>query len=178
MLEKEGNAEWFEEGVEFSPDGALVVTHSNKLVVETWNSESGVKAQEFSGHSSFIQGVAFSEDGRRIITCSNDRTARLWGVSSGREIQRFEHPGPVAEARLSRDGTRLLTKWGDDPNNSQRDHVWLWDVPSGKKIKNIGYDAYGLVGFSPDGKRILATEKGRPVALLDATDGEVVRVYK
>src|SRR5579871_2233601 len=75
----------------------------------------------------------------------------------------------MAAVAFSPDGKTLVG--GNDDNN-----VYLWDVASGQKIRNVftnNYNGVSSVAFSPDGKTIAVTNGDNGgVLLLDVASGQ------
>lgn len=179
---------------QFSPDASLVVI-PGPGTTRTWDAETCRPVQVFAGDTVYVVQASFIAGGRSIITASLDRSARLWDARSGRELRRYEHPGGVEAMLVSRDGTRLLTRWAFPPDYPEDSHgqggcASLWDVESGREIRRfcpeldkvglgISWQRNGLVGFSPDGGSIaVVTPSGIPAALFNAHTGELIRQYR
>jgi WD40 repeat protein/serine/threonine protein kinase len=98
----------------------------------------------------------FSPDGRRLITASRVATAwterceaRIWDAATGRPLTPpLEHPVSVGEAFFSPDGRLAVTV---------SDAIRVWDAATGAAVlAPIRSGELGHVGFSPDGRRLLA----------------------
>jgi WD40 repeat protein len=146
-------------------------------------------------HAGTVTFVAFPTD-HSILTGSSDNTLRLWDRATGKEIRRFTIPNvqpaamragkglPVARlgmrpgagqlvAALSHDGNTLAVGL----NNNQ---IQLWDVPTGKEIRQLKGPPAGTVtfAFSPD-DRILALRSGdRTIHLLETGTGNEIRLVQ
>jgi WD40 repeat protein len=126
-----------------------------------------------------VQCAVFSSDGKRVFSTSTDGTVRAWDSETGEEIRRYNHQGPVEYAlpvgddrRLLVRWTRMLTPWETPGHSSQEDWASVWDVETGREIKQV---RHGRFTVSPDGKRILMA--ARSTTLSDAATGEVIRQY-
>ena len=128
--------------------------------------------------------IAFSPDGNYLATASqNDRMATLWDMSSGQRIQQMEH-GPrsvdyVYTVAFSPDGQYLATGGRGGRYTSSGETV-LWDLNSGRKVREIGQDRIvHAVAFSPDGKYLAITThpytRGGETVLWDLNSGRKVR---
>jgi WD40 repeat protein len=176
----ERSDEFLEESIQFSPCGRWLVSASDTGTVHQWDTTTRTLHALLHGHTDFVHKILISADGKWIVTASHDRTVRIWESESGREIKRLVHRGPVADILISSDSRLLISQWSNHPDNSSRDNTSLWDIPRGLEIKQIANDStstVGIVGFTPDGKKILVVAKGRPAALLDAGTGDVIRKY-
>ena len=75
--------------VNFSPDGARILTASWDETAKLWDAASGKLIASFA-HQGIVYHAAFSPDGARILTASADKTAKLWDAASGKLIASFE----------------------------------------------------------------------------------------
>ena len=78
--------------VNFSPDGARILTASWDETAKLWDAASGKLIASFA-HQGIVYHAAFSPDGARILTASADKTAKLWDAASGKLIVSFESSG-------------------------------------------------------------------------------------
>ncbi len=138
-------------------------------------------------HGESITFLALSGDGKRLVTATNDAVLRLWDLGTGTEIRRFVPPADpkgrlavhtymqgLTRAAMSRDG-KLLAVWL--PENI----VQLWDVDSGKALRQIKSPANGVgaMEFTPDGKIIaLRSVTDRVCHLHDTETGNELRKLK
>ncbi len=187
--------------VAFSPDGKWILTASADSSAILWDRQSGNILQQIKGHNAGIAQAVFSPDGKYILTGSwncdvvpnpdyervkgarkffikNARgSAKLWDRESGREIRSFEgHAESVRSIAFSpdADGKYILTSSMGDPN------AILWDRDSGQKVRTFTGDCnefVEMVGFSPDGKQVLASCDGITIQLWDRETGERQKAY-
>merc|ERR1719224_397753 len=64
--------------VQFSPNGAKIITASSDRTCRLWSVETGECLQVLEGHSDEIFSCAFNYEGDTIITGSKDNTCRIW----------------------------------------------------------------------------------------------------
>jgi WD40 repeat protein len=169
---------------QFSPDGRLVLTEQCNGVTRIWNGATGRQVQTFAVtiHSAQYWPYAlFTPDGRGVISGADDGIAILWQIESGKEIRRFQIPGPgrapVYRMVISRDGKRLIAICESARTNDPKQGVSLWDVESGRLIKQF-YGQEEIVGFSPIDETFITVNNRKPAALWDGATGEIVREYK
>ena len=142
------------------------------------------------GTAADVTFVAFGPDGKTLLTAGQDNTIRLWDLATGKEIRRFARPTPAApklpakgdkpaqdeKARsrrrcrswpaggttrgsfsvaLAPDGKTLAAAGGNV--------IQLWEVETGKELRQIEGPAGGLAGllFSPDGRTLAGRAGGR-----------------
>jgi WD40 repeat protein len=169
---------------QFSPDGRFVLTEQCNGVTRIWNAATGRQVQAFAVtiHSAQYWPYAlFTPDGRGVISGSDDGIAILWQIESGKEIRRFQIPGPgrapVYQMVISRDGKRLIAICESARKNDPKQGVSLWDVESGRLIKQF-YGHEEIVGFSPCDETFVTVNNRKPAALWDGATGEIIREYK
>jgi WD40 repeat protein len=167
---------------DFTPDGRQIAAG------ESWeggtacllDAQSGQLLRKFPGHSFGLRGkgdiekpLALSPDGSGIVMpgSSLDRVT-LWDVRTGQSLRDFNHDGLIAElAAFSPDSKRLLaSSWSEENKNT----IQLWDVATGELLRAFTNTNYvECIGFSPDGRQILAQDY-EAVTLWDGTTGQLL----
>jgi WD40 repeat protein len=98
-------------GMALAPDGRTVACRGlvdPKILL--WETATGDKRGEMSGHKDTVFGIAFSPDGRTVATAGMDGTVWLWDAYTTEEIGRLQgHRGWVLDVAFSPDGTRLVS---------------------------------------------------------------------
>lgn len=165
--------------VAFSPDGSrLAVGGWGDHAATIWNLQSGSKAvtvdvgttgTSIAGHNP-VQDVAFSPDGRTLATRSADNKIRLWDAGTGAARQTFTGRQLCCAGQSIAYGPR-----GDVLAVVSDSKVQLWDPQTGQARSTLPGCVHGAVGFSGDGRRIVAGNcHGEPVRVLDTATGTVV----
>ncbi|MFV8048274.1 hypothetical protein [Mycobacterium sp. 48b] len=92
--------------VAFSPDGARIVSGSDKTV-RMWGLDGQPVGQIMHGDK--VTSVAFSPDGSRIVSGGEDKAVRLWS-SDGQPIGvPMRHEDKVTSVAFSPDGSRIVS---------------------------------------------------------------------
>ncbi|ETO09951.1 WD-40 repeat protein, partial [Reticulomyxa filosa] len=91
--------------VEFSPDGATILSLSKDGTAQIWDILLEKKIQVLQGDGDTVNNAHFSPDGNMIVSCSNDNTIRLWDVESWTVIKK------IGGTFRSCDKCPLLARW-------------------------------------------------------------------
>src|SRR5262249_36907063 len=113
----------------------------------------------------------FSVDGRYLVTGRRDGAVQVWDANDGREIRLLgSHITPLRGVVFNADGSRLVTSSSDGA-------VKVWDATRlGEKqepqqpLRTCSAHSPGLgvnVAFSPDGKRLVMSDKGYTVKICE-----------
>ena len=154
-------------GVDFSPDGELIVSGSGDTTIKIWQRE-GKLLNTIEGHVDSVQDVIFSPDGQTIASGSEDATARLWDLQ-GKLLRTFDsHESTVNRLTYSPDGKLIATA-------SEDKTVKLWNR-TGEKIKTLEGHEAGVVSvaFSRDGQLIATGDRNGQLKLWKL-NGELIR---
>ena len=152
---------------EFSPDGARLVTRSEKSA-QLWDVASGQRLGPPLAHDTFVMSAHFSADGTRVVTASQDKTAKIWNAQTGELIGKpFSHEDKLVWASFSPDGKRIATSAEDK-------RIRIWDSASGALVSEWEYVTYIASGeFSPDGRHLLTwTMDDSTARIWDVEHGE------
>jgi len=178
----------------FTPDGKGLATCTRQGEVKLWDVDS-TKERRALRQSGTVLGLAFLPDGRTLamswfepfgkddkaLTGSYRGTdvkgyqggVKLWDAESGKEggVLHRQSPRGVTHMALSRDGKTLATveAWRASDGKESKQGVALWDVESGKVVRDFKDTAFALA-FAPDGK-VLATSNSNGVLLWDVVSG-------
>jgi WD40 repeat protein/serine/threonine protein kinase len=131
--------------VAFSPDGHLVATGSDDIVL--WDATTRTILTHLK-YTAVVWGLEFSPDGRWLVSTHGDGAIQIWDVAERQLLASLnDHSGPVRAVAYSPDGKRIAS--------ASEDHsVIIWSAETGhKEATLIGHDARVMaVAFSPDGR--------------------------
>ncbi len=165
--------------IDVSPDGTLLASVGNDLIVRLWNTSDGKLVREMKGHESHVYNVRFHPSGQHLAT--GDLMCHLihWDVASGKKMRTWQAEslqiydktfvatiGGFRGMEFSADGSEVLCSGITNVTNAfagiGNPSVVAFDWESGKqttehlskgKLQGV---AWGLA-VHPDGTRIAAT---------------------
>lgn len=73
------------------PDGRTVISGAGGGVLTSYDTASGRKLRDFTGHTGDVYAVAPSPDGRLLVSGSADQTVKLWEIASGKLLLSIFH---------------------------------------------------------------------------------------
>ena len=102
-------------GVDYSPDGSMLLTGSKDSFALVWDTETGERLKTFS-HPTEVYDAKFSPDGTQIMVghedmdnLNPDPKGVLWDLDSERAIRTFDGNGRLSRVIFSPDGRYVLT---------------------------------------------------------------------
>jgi hypothetical protein len=113
--------------------------------VHVWNTLTGEREHQLTGHRDVVHGVAFNADATLLAAASYDRTVRIWNLEQGRPYRVLrEHTDAVFDVAFSRDGRWLASASADRG-------VKVWSVTDGTRLYTLSdnTDAVHAVAFHP-----------------------------
>ncbi|MGW4365447.1 eIF2A-related protein [Nocardia takedensis] len=137
-------------GLEWSSDGARLLTGSGDQTARIWDTLTGQTLHILTGHNSPVWNVTWSPDSTRAITCSSNEV-QIWDAETGRLLNRIIPPEGTFEAiDFTSDRSRLAT--GGTENVAR-----IWDIATGQLLKVLAGHTGPVsdVTFSPDDSRIV-----------------------
>ena len=160
---------------------SLAVSHDDRIVaigsadanVRFWDVVSGKPGRAIQTGFSALS-LAFALDGRKLVALSREGVAAEIDANSGavRSILKGSQQGLV-RAALSPDARMAAA--------ASRNVVWAWQLPSGKRVGLFGFSSstsYAGIPLALDATgRLLATDTGRSVSVIEMDSGKVVRQF-
>jgi len=165
----------------YSPDGRLLASAGHDCTIRVWDPATGRLVRALVGHSDLpghVSGelaLAWSPDGKTLASLGYDGNARLWDAESGKVVRAWaafmplwESVDPRVLVAWSPDGKLLVSFGREKPFNSP---VRIWDVSSGRLVRETQAGRNAAVCWSPDGKA-LASTKDNEVQVWELTSGK------
>jgi eukaryotic-like serine/threonine-protein kinase len=81
-----GHKDWIT-AIDFSPDGARLVTAAREGIVRVWSVPRGTEIETINAHDGIIVSLAYDRKGDFLLTTGSDRQARLWNSDMEHLIQ-------------------------------------------------------------------------------------------
>ena len=156
------------ESVFFSPDGERVVSAASDKTVRVQNVFSGTKNKTFKWHSKELSMVAYNKQMNVIAAASYDNTISIGNPENGDCLKKMTgHSREVLWVDFSPDGSQVATVSYDYT-------LRIWEVKSGQCIKIIDTGLSNSVSYSPDGRFIVHSSKGRHIIVRNTSNWEIV----
>jgi hypothetical protein len=110
------------EKIFLSPDGKRLLTYysdppgdfptdmTGRTVVTLWDTATGQRIKDLTGHAGRVNAAVFGPDGKMILTGGADKTARLWSADSGDYLATLKGSlGAITAVAFSPDGALATT---------------------------------------------------------------------
>jgi WD40 repeat protein len=155
----------------YSADGKLLATGgSSDYSVRLYDTATRKAILSYVPHKAWVTGLAFSPDGKRLASASDEIV--VCDTATGKVLRTLNGGRSIA---FSPDGKQLL---GLGYHQGLATVVTIWDVETGKVVRQWE-GSYSFVGFSKDGKRVVAVHSRLPqlsgaghVRIWDAESGK------
>jgi WD40 repeat protein len=169
--------------VDWSPDGATLVSAGDDGTARIWDAEMGVErlilpvdpgAERENVYVVAVRDAVWSPTGDRVATASQQKTATVWDPTTGAELLILSgHSAGLMGVAWSPDGTRLATA-------SEDGTVRVWDAATGEGLLTLtGHtDEVRCVAWSSDGGRLATAGKDGAVRVWDAKTGAEMFIFR
>ncbi len=163
----------------FSGDGKYVaaaassdfVAASEATPVLVWETATGKRVGEFTGHSAGMCSLAFSPDGSVLAGGGGDRKIHFWEVKTGKYLSPIVTDSSHQLAWSPRNN--VLASWEMSGLSA-----CLWNPKTGKLIRELmkAEERCQHLAFSPDGKQIVSTGRTPAIRIWDVATGKETRL--
>ncbi len=172
--------------IAFSANSQSIAVLFNDGIERIWAIASGQPIEQFSVAGAIKAGAVTGCRDGRFVSCSADATIAITGLASGWSLERVigasKGESPFADrvnvVRFSPDG-KMLAVGGGEPSRSG--DVSLWDVASGKLLKNWAEchsDSVLALDFSPDGKRLASGGADKLAKVFEVASGKLTNTLE
>lgn len=157
----------------FSPNDRILATGGWDQSVCLWDTTTGKMLRRFDALGAYVTRLSFDEGSRYFSAAIQGHGSKIFMVDSAQVVAHFESDRSHAQAFSPNALLYAVAVRGVVKLWSIRDQKFLWSTPLPGNI--AGDEKAGVVTFSPDGRRILATLTRRRAFILEASDGKLVR---
>jgi WD40 repeat protein len=152
----------------FSRDGRTIAGVTNFGTIAVWEAESGRLLPASADPVTEVRKAWFADGGRRLISLAVSGPAMTWDSVTGRELRRAsELPGTEGFQLLSPDERTVAAVTTEGT-------IHVGDAATGQVRLTLRGDKSFIpfaVHFSPDSRKLFATDRDRVIWIWDLADG-------
>lgn len=130
--------------ITLTPDGRTVINGSSHGVLTAYDTASGNKLRDFTGHTGKVQAIAASPDSRLLASGSADQTVKLWEIASGKLLLTIFHDNDGEWVAWTEDGFYTTSAKGDAYVGYHINHG------NGQAADYVGFDQIRQHFYRPD----------------------------
>ncbi len=160
--------------VDFSHDGAFIVSGSEDKTIKLWELSSGREIRTYNGHQSEVNDVLFTPDDNRLISASKDGQIYFWDVTTGDIIKSYKQPDEsILRLALSPNGYYLAV-------GSTGGYINVYDTRLDSIIYSVNgsYRARDNVFINSIGTKLITGLDNRKVIIYELSTGELLKEYE
>lgn len=141
--------------------------HANDGFLLSWDTSTGELKRAAGGIDNRPEAVFPSPDGEKAVVIGghNAGTAEWWDLKAGKRLKVLAGgKDDVYYYGASADGTKFggsHYKYVEMPNGGRSgnpEDVWVWDIATGERLKDLPVQTSYPVRFTPDGKTLLVRD--------------------
>ena len=150
------------------PDGSLIATGSDDLLIHLWDPVTGEIRKTLEGHAKAVKYLSFSNDGRYLLSAASTEI-RVWDLVEGGSKIYSKHVTHVYNLDFNRDASRFLS-------TSLKNKFNEWDRNEAKVIRSFEQHSRTclVAAYSPDNTKIASGSLDRTIKIWDASSAEVI----
>jgi len=141
----------------------IAVTGSGDDKAYIWNTNTGKKLYELSGHNDSVASARFNVDGKLIATGSMDGSVKVWEAATGKLLYSLEGPTKDIEWLCWHSKGNIILCGSADGTS------WMWNATDGSSMNIFaGHSAsINCGGFTADGKAIVTGSSDETIRIWD-----------
>lgn len=153
--------------------GNLLATASADRTVRLWDLDSDEEIRRYKGHLGQVWDVAFSADGRYLISSGDDYTARIWDVETGSNAMSWATDSGIYTFAAFSPDDRLIAL-------PHKEKILIWDISQKRFITTTSLPSIAALeaAFSPDGKRLAASDNSNNLYVFDLGTDSITPLKK
>jgi len=153
-----------------------IVSGGADKVIRVWDVQKGKESAILRGHGKAVCSLSFSLNGKVLASGSADGRIRIWDIETGETKIIKGHRDGVGFVSLSPCGRMVASACGRSLDKT----LIIWDVRSGRKLKNLTGHTKQITGvsFGPFGKKIASSSYDKTIRIWDVASGKCEKVLK
>lgn len=160
----------------FSDDGRLLVSETDRNVIQVWDSDSGNQQLQINPSDTVEYDakvkVLCGPDGKIVSKEQNNRGSKIlvWNMKTGTNLLNINQNDFITDFAISPDGKYIVS-------GSKDGHVVLLDVNTGQVRGDLWDDnSIESIIFSPNGEQIASANINGDVLIWNIVDKESIRI--